>query len=66
MSEKKITITGDDMLETRLKKNSKRLNISICELIDHYIRRALYHEYLYEPKPLTREELTELSKKKTL
>ena len=63
MSDKKITIVGDDMLETRLRKNSEKLNISISELIDHYIRRALYHEYLYEPKPLTREELLKLSRK---
>lgn len=63
MSNKKITIVGDDMLETQLRENSKKLNISVSELIEHYIKRALYHEYLYEPKPLTREELIRLSKK---
>ena len=63
MSDKKITIVGDDMLETRLRKNSEKLNISISELIDRYIRRALYHEYFYKPKPITWEEWKERSKR---
>lgn len=33
---KKIII-GDEMIETQLIEKSKRLNISLCELIDRYI-----------------------------
>ena len=62
MSEKTIKI-GDDMIETQLKEKSAQLNISIGELIDRYIRRGLYSDDYYEPKPLTEEELLEISKK---
>ena len=63
MSEKKITITGDDMLETQLRKNSEKLNISVNELIDRYIKRAIYREFFYVHKPLTWEEWKERSRK---
>lgn len=60
---KKIII-GDEMIETQLIEKSKRLNISLCELIDRYIRIGLFiDEDLYEPPVYSREELNEMAKK---
>ncbi|SDA62351.1 hypothetical protein [Methanobrevibacter millerae] len=63
MSDKK-TIISDKMLETQLKEVANELNISLDELINHYIRRGLYVDYgYYEPKQLSEEELLEKSRK---
>ena len=62
MSDKK-TIIGDEMIQARLEENSKKLGISIDELIDRYIKRGLYCDDYYVQPVLTREELDELSKK---
>ena len=62
MSDKK-TVIGDEMIEAQLKENSNRLNISIDELIERYIRRGLFCDDYYEPPKLSREELIELSRK---
>lgn len=59
----KKTIIGDKMIEAQLKEKSDRLNISIYELIDRYIRRGLFTDDYYEPPQLTREELLEISRK---
>lgn len=62
MSDKK-TIIGDEMIQAQLAENSKKLGISIDELIDRYIMRGLYSDDYYLQPKLTREELDELSKK---
>lgn len=54
---------GDEMIETQLKEKSKKLNISISELISRYIKRGLYMDDYYEPPKLSREELLEISRK---
>ncbi|MDO5814517.1 MAG: hypothetical protein Q4Q18_02670 [Methanobrevibacter sp.] len=41
MSDKGIVI-GDDMIQAQLEENSKKLGISLDELIDRYIKRGLY------------------------
>ena len=62
MSDKK-TIIGDKMIQAQLEENSKKLGISIDELIDRYIRVGLFTDDYYNPPQLTREELIEISKK---
>ena len=62
MSDKK-TVIGDEMIETQLKKYSSKLNISVDELIERYIRRELYYDDYYEPPKYTLEELIERGKK---
>ena len=59
MAEKQIVI-GDKMIEDRLRKNSKKLNISIDELIDRYIRRGLYSDDYYKQPKLCKEKLKEI------
>lgn len=62
MSEK--IFIGDEMVETQLIQKSKRLNISLGELIDRYVRIGLFiDEGLYEPPIYSREELNEMAKK---
>ena len=62
MSDKK-TIIGDKMIQAQLEENSRKLSISIDELIDRYIKRGLYSDDYYMQPKLSREELDELSKK---
>ena len=62
MSDKK-TIIGEEMVEAKLKETSSKLNISLDELIDRYIRRGLFSDDYYVPKEFSREELIELSKR---
>ena len=63
MSEKK-TLIGDEMVETQLIEKSKRLNISVDDLIERYIRFGLFIDLgLYEPPVYSREELNERAKK---
>ena len=62
MSEK--IIIGDEMVETQLIEKSNMLSISLCELIDRYVRIGLFiDEGLYEPPVRSREELNEMAKK---
>lgn len=61
MTEKQIII-GDKMIEDRLKENSNKLNISIEELIDRYIRRGLYSDDYYKQQKLSKEKLKEIFK----
>ena len=64
MSDKK-TIIKDKMLKAQLKEIACRLNISVDELIDRYIRRGVYVDYGYHnPKPITLEYLLETHKKR--
>ena len=46
MSGKK-TVIGDKMIETQLNEYSKKLNISVDELIERYIKRGLYRDNHY-------------------
>ena len=62
MSDEK-TVIGDEMIEAQLKKYSSKLNISVDELIDMYIRRGLFCDDYYEPPKYTREELMEMGRK---
>ncbi len=56
-------IIGDDMIETQLKENSKKLNLSLDELIERYIRRGLYSDDYYIQPDISREELDEICKR---
>lgn len=56
MSEKK-TLIGDEMVETQLIEKSKRLNISVDDLIERYIRRGLYSDDYYTQPQLSKEEI---------
>ena len=62
MSDKEIVI-GDDMIQAQLEENSKKLGISLDELIDRYIKRGLYSDDYYMQPKLTKEELDEIFKK---
>ena len=51
-------------METRLKENSQKLNISVDELIDRYIRQEIAVDNNCFIKPeMSLEELKEISKK---
>ena len=62
MSDKK-TVISDKMLEAKLKEKSGILGITVDELINRHIRREIYLDDFYVPRKLTREELTEISKR---
>ena len=62
MSDKK-TVIGDDMVEVKLRETSDKLNISVKELIERYIKRGLFSDDYYVHRDLSREELVELSKR---
>ena len=61
MSGKK-TVIGDEMINAQLKANSKKLNISIDELINQYIKRGLYRDIYYGNTPLSKNRLSEVLK----
>lgn len=62
MPDRKIMI-GDAMIETQLKENSDKLNISVEELICRYIKRGLYSDDYYIQPQLSKDELDEILKK---
>ena len=51
------------MIDTQLKEKSEKLNISVDELVERYIKRGLFTDDYYKPPKLSREELMEISKK---
>lgn len=60
----KFNVRCDKMMETRLKENSQKLDISIFDLVDRYIRRGVYSDNHYLEKPrLSFEQLKEISRK---
>ena len=61
MSGKK-TVIGDEMINAQLKANSEKLNISIDELIEWYVRRGLFTDDYWEPPEITIEELRKINK----
>ena len=61
MSGKK-TVIGDEMINAQLKANSEKLNISIDELINQYIKRGLYRDIYYVNTPLSKNRLSEVLK----
>lgn len=61
MSDKK-TVIGDEMVNAKLKAISKKLNISIDDLINQYIKRGLYGDLYYEDTPLSKKRLSEVIK----
>lgn len=61
MSDKKSVI-GDEMVNAKLKAISKKLNISIDDLINQYIKRGLYRDLYYEDTPLSKKRLSEVIK----
>ncbi len=61
MSDKK-TVIGDKMIEEQLNEYSQRLNISLDDLIERYIRRGLFSDDYYKPSPVSIEELKKLNK----
>ena len=50
------------MINAQLKANSKKLNISIDELINQYIKRGLYRDIYYGNTPLSKNRLSEVLK----
>ena len=61
MSDEKI-IFCDETIENQLKENSEKLNISVEELVDRYIRRGLYTDDYYKQPKLSEEKLKEIFK----
>ena len=53
-------ISGDNMVMTKLEENSSKLNISVKELINQYIKLGLYEDYFYNPEPITEEEFIKI------
>ena len=63
MSDKK-TVIGDKMIEAQLEENAKKLNISVEELIERYIKREIHSDYYFDKRPApTREELDEIHRR---
>lgn len=54
---------GDEMMEMQLIENSKKLNISVEELIERYIKRGLYSDDYYFQPQLSKEEIDEIFKR---
>ena len=52
--------SSDSMVMSKLEKNSSKLNISVKELINQYIKLGLYEDDYHEPEPITEEEFVEL------
>ena len=52
--------SGDNMVMTKLKENSSKLNISVDELINQYLKLGLYEDDYYEPEPITKEDFIEI------
>lgn len=50
------------MINAQLKANSEKLNISIDELIERYVRRGLFTDDYWEPQEVTIEELRKINK----
>lgn len=61
MSDKKLMI-GDDMVETQLNEKSKKLGLSIDELIERYILRGLYCDDYYRQPKLSKEKIKKIFK----
>lgn len=62
MSEK-IKILVDENMETRIMENALKLNISVVDLIDRYVRRELYMDDYYKRPQLSKDEIIEILKK---
>jgi hypothetical protein len=62
MSDKK-TLIGDEMIEAQLIEKSNRLNISLEELIERYMRRGLYSDDYYTQPQLSKEEIDAIFKR---
>lgn len=62
MSDKK-TIIADELMEAQLNENSRKLNVSLNELIERYIKRGLYSDDYYVQPPFSKEEIDEIFKK---
>ena len=63
MSDKK-TVIGDKMINAQLEENAKKLNISVDELIERYIKRGLHSDFdLRGFHKFTREELDEIHRR---
>ena len=52
--------SSDSKVMTKLEVNAGKLNISVKELINQYIKLGLYEDDYYEPEPITEEEFVEL------
>ena len=61
MNDKK-TVIGDEMIENRLKEKSRKLGISLDELIVRYIKRGLYKDKFYDQCNLSKEKLAKIFK----
>ena len=51
------------MIEEKLNKIANKLDITIDELIDQYLRMGLYADDYYIAPKFTKEELNEMAKK---
>ena len=56
-------ISGDNMVMTKLEENSNKLNISVEQLIDNYIKMGLYEDDYYVPEPITKDDFIEILRK---
>lgn len=54
------TVIGDKMIIEQLKENSQKLDISVDELIERYVRRGLYKDLYYKNNPLCKRRLSEV------
>ena len=52
--------SSDSKVMTNLEENAGKLNISVKELINQYIKLGLYEDYFYEPEPMTEEKLIKI------
>ena len=52
--------SSDSMVMSKLEENAGKLNISVKELINQYIKLGLYEDYFYEPEPMTEEKLIKI------
>ena len=55
--------SSDSKVMSKLEENAGKINISVEELIDQYIKLGLYEDDYYEPRSLTKEEIREVLRK---
>ena len=62
MSDSKVIIC-DNTIEEQLEEKSAKLNISLEELVERYIKRGLFMDDYYDPPEITEEEFVEMCKR---
>ena len=54
------TLTGDEKTDLKLEKYSIKLNISVDDLIERYVKRGLYMDDYYRQPKLSKEKILEI------